>query len=46
MRCEDLEELDDGTILENFKAREAAGLTRVREFAAFEAELDDADDDR
>lgn len=45
MRCEDLEELDDCTTVEAFKAREAAGLTRVREFAAFAAELDDADGD-
>lgn len=38
-----LEELDDGALVVDFEAREAAGLTRVREFAAFAAGLDDAD---
>lgn len=37
-----LEELDDGALVDEFETREAAGLTRVREFAAFTAELDDA----
>ncbi|MBK6768312.1 MAG: hypothetical protein IPG72_04660 [Ardenticatenales bacterium] len=34
-----LEERDDDALVEDLNAREAAGLSRVREFAAFAAEL-------
>ena len=40
-----LEELDDSALVVNYETREAAGLTRVRDFAAFESEINDGDGD-
>ena len=38
-----LEELEDDAIVTEYEAREASGLTRVRDVAAFEAEMDPPD---